>query len=410
MLNRDTQAVLLLTAHFGGSGKDEPRPLGPKEWGEFAQWLKGAGFRPGELVNGAADRLLSEWEHPKMTVARLKFLLGRGSAMALALEKWERAGIWVLTRGDEHYPGRLKKRLGTAAPPLFFGCGDQRLLGLGGVAFIGSRNAGERDLVFTRKMAAETARVGCSVVSGGARGVDEAAMLAALEAEGTVTGVLADGLLRAASSSKYRKWLRRGDLALISPYHPEARFQVGNAMGRNKYIYSLADAAVVVTCEENSGGTWAGATENLRNQWVPVWVRSASGDGSTALEKKGARRLRDSDLVIGTLFQPDQVLQGELRGDAMAVREEGAYAASDASVSSGQSESLYAEFLNRLEPLVRENPAQVKEIQDHFELELAQVKAWLARAEEEELVEKASKRPITYQWKAGRAEQTSIFS
>ena len=53
-------------------------------------------------------------------------------------------------------------------------------------------------------MAAED---GESIVSGGARGVDETAMLGALEVEGTVIGILANGLLRACSSAKYRRHL-----------------------------------------------------------------------------------------------------------------------------------------------------------------------------------------------------------
>ena len=31
--------------------------------------------------------------------------------MGLALEKWQRAGLWVMTRSDADYPVRLKKRL-----------------------------------------------------------------------------------------------------------------------------------------------------------------------------------------------------------------------------------------------------------------------------------------------------------
>ncbi len=49
-------------------------------------------------------------------------------------------------------------------------------------------------------------------------------------------------------------------------------------MQRNKYIYSLADAAMVVHSGD-SGGTWTGAKENLKKQWVPLWVKQAMADG-----------------------------------------------------------------------------------------------------------------------------------
>ena len=102
------------------------------------------------------------------------------------------------------------------------------------------------------------------MVSGGAKGVDEAAMLAALEVDGTALGILANGLLPMALSSKWRPHLRKNELCLVSPHYPEAPFHVGNAMGRNKYIYCLADYGLVVRSEKGEGGTWAGATEAIK--------------------------------------------------------------------------------------------------------------------------------------------------
>ena len=55
-------------------------------------------------------------------------------------------------------------------------------------------------------------------------------MLGALESQGTAVGVLADSLLRAATSAKYRRGLMGKNLVLVSPFSPEAQFNVGNAM------------------------------------------------------------------------------------------------------------------------------------------------------------------------------------
>jgi predicted Rossmann fold nucleotide-binding protein DprA/Smf involved in DNA uptake len=80
--------------------------------------------------------------------------------------------------------------------------------------------------------------------------------------------------LRAAVSGKYREGIRSGQLVLISTYNPEAGFTIGNAMGRNKYVYALADFAVVVSSDYQKGGTWAGADEELRREkGHPVFVR-----------------------------------------------------------------------------------------------------------------------------------------
>ena len=80
-------------------------------------------------------------------------------------------------------------------------------------------------------------------------------MRGALKAGGKVAGVLADSLERMVMNREHRNLLLEEKLAFISPYDPNAGFNVGHAMQRNKLIYALADAALVVNAEENKGGT-----------------------------------------------------------------------------------------------------------------------------------------------------------
>ena len=83
-----------------------------------------------------------------------------------------------------------------------------------------------------------------------------------------------------------------GRLVFISPYDPAAGFNVGHAMQRNKIIYALADAALVVTADFEKGGTWTGAIEQFeRFRFVPVFVRNGdnAGRGNSALIHHGAR-------------------------------------------------------------------------------------------------------------------------
>ncbi|MBN0182436.1 DNA-processing protein DprA, partial [Pseudomonas aeruginosa] len=106
-----------------------------------------------------------------------------------------------------------------------------------------------------------------------------------------VCGVLADSLEKTTMNREHRNLLLDGQLVLISPYDPSAGFNVGNAMQRNKLIYALADASLVVSSDLNKGGTWAGAIEQLdKLKFVPVFVRSTgeSSAGLDALRKKGA--------------------------------------------------------------------------------------------------------------------------
>lgn len=307
-----TQAILLLTAHFTKNESGSVKPLSPKEWGRFTKWLKTNGLTPDLLLSGDLSTQLRGWEDNKITFKRLASLLDRGSALALSMEKWERSGLWVITRNDPDYPMRLKEHLGYDSPAFFFGYGGRALLNSKGkgLAVIGSRDVSNADLDYSRELGKQVANGGYSVISGGARGVDETAMLGALEIEGTAIGVQADNLLRACSSAKYRDHLSNKNLVLISPFNPEAGFNVGNAMQRNKYIYCLSDAAVAVS-SGLTGGTWNGATENIKKGWVPMWVKRTDDKsaGNSALNKLGAKWVSENitELDVSSLFKPEKV-------------------------------------------------------------------------------------------------------
>jgi predicted Rossmann fold nucleotide-binding protein DprA/Smf involved in DNA uptake len=284
----DTEIVLLLCGRFGGERQEPFQPLSAREYGEFAKWLNSRGLRPADLLSESGQANLHNVQEAKLERKRVDFLLGRGTAFALAMERWSRGGIWVISRGDPEFPKRLKRHLKHAAPPLLYGAGDKTLLDSGGLAIIGSRDASEAALDFTRAIASRCAQEALGVVSGGARGVDSAAMQGATEAGGVSIGVLGSDLLKSSLNRQNRLGLQEGRLVLVSTFYPEAGFNAGNAMTRNKYIYTLADQALVIDSALGSGGTWAGALEDLKQNWVPLYVRTpGNGAGNAALVEKG---------------------------------------------------------------------------------------------------------------------------
>lgn len=285
-LSPNTKAILLLTAPLIiGRGKDNQRAdlLTPGEYTRLAAYLRETGRQPADLVGSDIDQLLGDG-HPIVDQDRLKRLLGRGFLLSQAFERWETRAIWVLSRADDAYPQKLKARLKKDSPSLLYGCGDREILDSGGLAVVGSRNVSDSLVEYTYEIGRLAARARRTVVSGAARGIDQAAMRAALESGGNVTGVLADSLERTVMNREHRNLLLDGRLALVSPYDPNAGFNTGNAMRRNRVIYALADAALVVNADANKGGTWAGAKEQLdKLHLVPVYVRS-TGEGSEGLD------------------------------------------------------------------------------------------------------------------------------
>ncbi|OPY93454.1 MAG: Sugar-specific transcriptional regulator TrmB [Syntrophaceae bacterium PtaU1.Bin231] len=220
-----------------------------------------------------------------------------------------------------------------------------------------------------------------------------------------------------------------GQLVLISPYDPAAGFNVGHAMQRNKLIYALADAALVVNADYNKGGTWAGAAEQLdKLRFVPLYVRSdgETGKGLEALRRKGALPWPNPvtpDELVQTLDAPadrfeefrEQVpLSFSGTGEAMpAYRGERKEPPPSASREETMAPSISypAEFLFAAVKSLAEQMQAAKteaEIAREWNVSKAQVKAWLKRLIEEGVIEKSG-RPVRYRAVSSKAKQVSLF-
>ncbi len=423
-LTNDAKAILLLCSRFGKKDMGNAvKPFSLREYNQLAELMIDRHARPGDLLTNAGSRLLETFPSG-IDVARMKILLSRGAAMALAVEKWTNNGIWIICRSDAFYPERLKQHLKKYAPAVLYGVGDIDLLLRGGLAVVGSRNIDTPGETFTRKVVEESARKGIQIVSGGARGVDQIAMLSALEAGGTVVGVLSDSLIKAAVAGKYRAGIREKRLVLVSPFFPDARFNVGNAMTRNKYIYALADFALVVSAAKKKGGTWAGATEELRRDGArPVFVRHEEGipEGNHALLELGARPfpkpplkenltmfLQESRAVHRQPSRRQMSLFGEPYAEkpAVAAIKEGLETYSEPSDLIADTDpsqkpatvkattSVYEAILPLLMGAM-EDWRSPKDLAEELEVRKVQLDDWLRRAVDEDKVEKKS-RPVLY--------------
>ena len=289
-LSANTQAILMLTAPLV-TGRDGPRAqtLTPGEYKRLAQRLRDIRRQPADMIGPAAAAVITDCESV-VAKERLQGLLGRGFVLSQAVERWNARAIWVISRADAIYPKRWKARLHGDCPPVLYGCGDPNLLVTGGLAVVGSRDVTNDILGFAGDVGRSSAEAGITIVSGGARGIDTAAMNGCLDAGGRACGVVADSLAKHALDASNRRPLADGRLVLVSPYDPAARFNVGHAMGRNKLIYALADRGLVVNCEPQKGGTWAGAIEQLnRYRWFPIFVRAGgeSSAGNQELVRRG---------------------------------------------------------------------------------------------------------------------------
>jgi len=301
-LSDDGLALLALCSAFAlpeDAAAGGITPFTPSEWNKLARQIHDSPLKQLAALHGrTADELAKDLAILPGDAERIVQLLGRSGRLALELEGLFSRGMWAVTRVDELYPKKLRDSLKHQAPTVLFGAGDLQLLRRGGVAVIGSRNIDEAGTAFAREIGRKTAAARLPVISGGARGTDRLAMGAALDAGGPAFGVLADSLDRTVRQPDLRQLLLDGQLVLLTPYAPTAGFSVGGAMGRNKVIYGLADFAVVVSSDFQTGGTWAGATEALKAGSCPVFARDSANvpKGNRELLKLGAAPLPEGEL------------------------------------------------------------------------------------------------------------------
>jgi DNA processing protein len=413
-LSPNTQAILLLTAPLiAGRRHLSHELLKPSEYKRLARFLRDKQREPADLLAPDAQALLEECRQ-LVDGDRLKSLLTRGFMLSQAVERWQTRAIWVVSRADAEYPRRLKTRLKEDAPPVLYGCGDAALLDTGGLAVVGSRDVDDTLVEYTEGIGRLVAGARRTLVSGGARGIDQAAMRGALETGGRVAGVLADSLERNALNREHRNLLMHGQLVLVSPYDPAAAFNVGNAMQRNKLIYALADAALVVNSDYERGGTWAGAVEQLEKlHLVPIYVRSngETAKGLEALHRKGASLWPNPNSAEGldatlapqaAVAMPNQeqlsLTSARERTPEYAVQNESPTPDAQVVVSvaparATPADDLFAKVRSLLEMM--DIPKTDAEVAKELSVSKTQAKDWLQRLVKEGVLERLSK-PVRY--------------
>jgi predicted Rossmann fold nucleotide-binding protein DprA/Smf involved in DNA uptake len=422
-LSPDTQVTLLLCSRLGQSNETSSIPLNTTEYAALCQWLRNESKCLRDLFE--PDVVDQYTKISRLEPQRLHALLNRGGALALAVEDWSNKGIWIISQNDENYPERLIKRLSNKAPPLLYGVGNSRLLSNGGLAIIGSRDISERAKFATHQIGHLCVQNGIQLISGGARGVDNEGMQTVLDEGGYVIGFIADSLIKMSVNGKYRQGLKEQRLILVTANDPKTPFNVGNAMARNKFVYCLSDWALVIASSYNEGGTWAGATENMKNKWVPMFVRNDVDvpEGNYRLIDKGAIALPPESFSNPEKFMLVLNSTGGLENKPCVVCD---LATPYSSVNNNVNEYKMSAVISQPEPIsinetagnsIAKKPEQndhdlfsivwpyiEKELAEHktdkelakvFNIELKQMRSWLLMAIKKGDVKKLSK-PIRY--------------
>lgn len=306
-MDQNANAILTLCSHLCVS--DDVLPLEPKEWGMLAKKLVEQNMQPSDIFLLSREDFSQRLQMNLEQADRLIRLIDRNASLIFEISRYENMGIYTVTRADSQYPALLKKKLGNQCPPIFYYAGNLELLSKPTIGYVGSRTVGEDDETFARKMVQRTAAQGYGVVSGGAKGVDSIAAEAAIDNGCFSIAYLSDSMERKLKRSSQIRAIQNGQQLLLSVVKPNAGFNPGIAMMRNRYIYAQSEATVIIKSDYNKGGTWSGAMENLSHQWCGTfcWNRKTY-KGNQALIQNGAIPIDenwDGDVLAASLAQKE---------------------------------------------------------------------------------------------------------
>lgn len=284
-MTENSKAIIVLCSHLCTG--ENIFPYEPSHWSKFADKLKELNLIPADVINFKIDELRKYFDEEESN--RIYNLNKRSASIFFEINKYKELGINVVTRADKNYPKNLKLKLGKLCPPLFYYVGNLDLCNLESIGFVGSRTISNNDELLTKILVENAVKENYAIVSGGAKGIDITASHHALNIGAYVVEYISDSLLKKIKNKETINAIRNNKLVILSLSKPDAGFNTGLAMSRNKYIYSQSKATVVIKSDFEKGGTWAGATESLRKKYSVLFCNDNKHyKGNAALIEKGA--------------------------------------------------------------------------------------------------------------------------
>jgi DNA processing protein len=284
---------------------------------DFRHWLELS------LVPGVGAKtflkLLDEFGDPKSILgaprSALERVQGVGSVLADAISRGQKSSlekslklidefdVTILTLNDPTYPELLKHI--HDPPPVLYVRGSFEPADRNAISVVGSRRATHYGKTVAGRIAGDLARIGFTVISGLAYGVDAAAHKAALDAGGRTIAVLGCGVdvVYPRANSKLFEQVP-GSGALISEFAMGAQPDAGHFPARNRIVSGLSLGTLVIEAPRRSGAliTARLAMEQNREVFaVPGNVFSPYVEGCHRLIKDGAKLVENVYDIIGEI-------------------------------------------------------------------------------------------------------------
>lgn len=293
------QAVILAAAE-----------LLPAEWQDLSsllQELRGSGP---EAIVGASDvPQLSKYSADLLAYLQAGLNSARVEHWQERLARFflENPGVSFASAVDGDYPANLKASYNR--PPYLFYLGSLVPKDAISLAIVGSRAASRDVLEQTRGLAYSASAAGICIVSGLARGVDEAAHLGALDAGGRTIGVVGSAMDRVLGLSDSTSLASRvtASGAILSPFPPASPSTKSSLPLRNAVISGLSRASLVMAATERSG-TRSEVDHALRQDRRVLFWKPTMG------QEDWAHALSQSSRLVDWVDSPQEIEAAVMEG------------------------------------------------------------------------------------------------
>jgi len=214
-----------------------------------------------------------------------------------------------IVAGGPSYPRRLSHI--DDPPKSLWACGRSELLesNRARLAIVGTRAPTPYGTAQAVRFAAAFARAGVAVVSGLARGIDQAAHEGCLKASGDTLAVLGSGLLRPWPNTPLLDRIAERGL-LLSEFEPEQGARPHQFPQRNRIISGLSDGVLVVEAAAASGSliTARWALDQGREVFaLPGRVDHPMSRGTHKLLREGAHLVESPEELLAEIYPSERL-------------------------------------------------------------------------------------------------------
>jgi len=213
--------------------------------------------------------------------------------------------INVLNISGKFYPKLLKEIF--YPPPVLFYKGNQILKSDYLLAIVGTRKCSAYGKDVARYISRQLSKIGITIVSGMASGIDYWAQKAALEEKGSSIGILGCGIdiiYPPENKDLYNQLLDTG--SLLSEFFPGTPPLKSNFPARNRIISGMSMGVVVIEAGIKSGALITGEFALNQNREVfaiPGSIFNSESQGCHKLIKNGAKLVENIDDILEEISQ-----------------------------------------------------------------------------------------------------------